>query len=120
MILHAFDLIYVDGFSLTRTPLVDRKRVLSELIVPLGDSGVLRYSDHVEGNGAKFFRQACEFGIEGIVSKLAAQLTILSAVATGKRSNACVDRNLSSRATPYLTRVFRSARSFSVFTTREN
>ncbi len=32
---------------------------------------MLRYSDHVEGNGAEFLKQACEFGIEGIVSKLA-------------------------------------------------
>ena len=31
----------------------------------------LRYSDHVEGNGLQFFKQACEFGIEGVVSKLA-------------------------------------------------
>ena len=32
---------------------------------------MLRYSDHVEGHGAKFLKQACELGIEGIVSKLA-------------------------------------------------
>ena len=31
----------------------------------------MRYSDHVEGNGAQFFKQACEYGLEGIVSKLA-------------------------------------------------
>src|SRR4030095_2893199 len=26
---------------------------------------------HIEGNGAQFFKQACELGIEGVVSKLA-------------------------------------------------
>jgi len=71
LIYHIFDLIYIEGFSLTRTPLQDRKRVLAELIEPLGDSGMLRYSDHIEGNGAEFFKQACKLGIEGIVSKLA-------------------------------------------------
>jgi len=71
LIYHIFDLIYIEGFSLTRTPLHDRKRVLAELIEPLGDSGMLRYSDHIEGNGAEFFNQACKLGIEGIVSKLA-------------------------------------------------
>jgi len=71
LIYHIFDLIYIEGFSLTRTPLHDRKRVLAELIEPLGDSGMLRYSDHIEGNGAEFFKQACKLGIEGIVSKLA-------------------------------------------------
>jgi bifunctional non-homologous end joining protein LigD len=32
---------------------------------------MLRYSDHVDGNGPQFLKQACEYGIEGIVSKLA-------------------------------------------------
>jgi bifunctional non-homologous end joining protein LigD len=69
-----FDLIYLDGYSLTRTPLRARKAVLEELFTSgkfRGDKGPLRYSDHVEGNGVQFFRQACEYGIEGIVSKLA-------------------------------------------------
>src|SRR4026208_2279743 len=71
LVLEVFDLIYVEGFSLTRTPLVDRKRALEELVSSVTGGGVLRYSDHVEGNGPKFFKQACDFGIEGIVSKLA-------------------------------------------------
>jgi bifunctional non-homologous end joining protein LigD len=71
LIFHIFDLIYIEGFSLTRTPLRDRKRVLEELIEPLGNGGMLRYSDHIEGNGAQFFKEACKLGIEGIVSKLA-------------------------------------------------
>lgn len=71
LILHLFDLIYIEGFSLVRTPLLERKRVLAELIQPLNERGVLRYSDHIEGHGAQFFKEACKLGIEGIVSKLA-------------------------------------------------
>lgn len=65
-----FDLIYLDGFNLTRTPLKDRKALLRDL---LGSSarGVFRYSEHFQGNGDRFFKHACEYGIEGIVSKLA-------------------------------------------------
>jgi bifunctional non-homologous end joining protein LigD len=74
LVLEAFDLIYLDGFSLTRTPLVDRKRALEELVASARSDRVLRYSDHVEGNGPKFLKQACDFGIEGIVSKLANSL----------------------------------------------
>jgi bifunctional non-homologous end joining protein LigD len=70
LIFHIFDLIYIEGFDLRRCALRDRKRVLEELIVPLGDKGVLRYSDHIEGNGAQFFKEACKLGLEGIVSKL--------------------------------------------------
>jgi bifunctional non-homologous end joining protein LigD len=71
LVLEIFDLIYIDGFNIQRTPLVDRKRVLEEVVATVPNHQVLRYSDHVEGNGVKFLKQACDFGIEGIVSKLA-------------------------------------------------
>ena len=70
-IYEVFDLIYLDGFDLTRVPLVDRKRLLKKLIDSAGKTNTLRYSDHHEGNGALFFKQACEYGLEGIISKLA-------------------------------------------------
>ena len=71
LIFQIFDLIYLDGFNLTATPLIDRKLILAELLESVGGRSPLRYSDHVEGNGTTFFKQACDFGIEGIVSKLA-------------------------------------------------
>jgi len=71
LVLEVFDLIYIEGFNIQRTPLVQRKGVLEQLIGSVRSDRVLRYSDHVEGNGAKFFKQACDFGLEGIVSKLA-------------------------------------------------
>jgi bifunctional non-homologous end joining protein LigD len=66
-----FDLLYVEGFIITRTPLRERKTALVEVLSSVNEKGPLRYSDHVEGNGAQFFKQACQYGIEGIVSKLA-------------------------------------------------
>jgi bifunctional non-homologous end joining protein LigD len=68
-----FDLIYLDGFNLTRAPLRERKALLEELFASgkFKANGPLRYSDHVEGSGAQFFKQACGYGLEGIVSKLA-------------------------------------------------
>jgi bifunctional non-homologous end joining protein LigD len=69
-----FDLIYLNGYSLSQTPLRERKLVLEQLLASAKAKGPLRYSDHVEGNGAQFFKQACEYGIEGIVSKLADSL----------------------------------------------
>lgn len=71
LMFHIFDLIYLDGFNLTRCTLRDRKRVLAELFERVDETSPLRFSDHIEGNGAQFFKQACKFGIEGIVSKLA-------------------------------------------------
>jgi bifunctional non-homologous end joining protein LigD len=65
-----FDLIYLDGFSLTQTPLQHRKELLQNL-VGSNSHGVIRYSEHINGSGDEFFKHACEYGIEGIVSKLA-------------------------------------------------
>ena len=69
LLYHVFDLIYIEGYSLVKTPLLERKRVLAELLEPLGDKGLLRYSDHIEGNGEQFLKEACKLGLEGIVSK---------------------------------------------------
>jgi bifunctional non-homologous end joining protein LigD len=64
----AFDLLYRDGWDLTGATLDIRKAALAELIPPDGH-GMLRYSDHHEGQGAKFLRQAATVGVEGIVAK---------------------------------------------------
>ena len=71
---YIFDLLYLDGYDLAGAPLRERKRVLAELLEPLGNTGLLRYSDHIEGNGERFFKEACKLGIEGIVSKHADSL----------------------------------------------
>ena len=67
-----FDLLYLHGFDLRPVPLIERKRLLEEL---LGDEaerpGAIRYSDHVAGRGAQMRRRACQAGAEGIVSKRA-------------------------------------------------
>jgi len=68
-IYQVFDLIYLEGTDLTRTPLIDRKQLLKDLIATGTKSALLQYSDHQEGNGKLFFRRACEYGLEGIVSK---------------------------------------------------
>jgi bifunctional non-homologous end joining protein LigD len=47
---------------------VARKKALRTVV---GDGPLIRYSDHVEGNGPSFFAQACKLGLEGIISKRA-------------------------------------------------
>ncbi|MGH7553915.1 MAG: DNA polymerase ligase N-terminal domain-containing protein, partial [Longimicrobiales bacterium] len=56
---YAFDLLYLDGYDLTHAPLRTRKEVLAGLLAPLPPDGVIRYSDHVEGKGRRFYEQAC-------------------------------------------------------------
>lgn len=64
----AFDLLFLDGRDLRREPLLERKRRLKTL---LGDDARLRYTDHVQGRGPAFHAQACQSGLEGIISKRA-------------------------------------------------
>lgn len=71
LLFHVFDLVYIDGFDLTRCSLRERKQVLAELFEKVAETSPLRFSDHIEGNGAAFLKEVCKFGLEGIVSKLA-------------------------------------------------
>ena len=64
----AFDLLYRDGWDLTGASLEDRKAALAKILPP-DAGGMLRYSDHQEGQGPAVLRQASSLGLEGIVSK---------------------------------------------------
>lgn len=69
-----FDLLYLAGYDLTDVPLIERKRLLNGLLAavePAGDQDVLRYSDHIQGQGPGVFRHACRYALEGVVSKRA-------------------------------------------------
>ncbi len=66
---YVFDLLHLDGRDLTRLPLMERKAALKELVGGGEDSGVIKYSEHFEDDGAVVLRHACKFGLEGIVSK---------------------------------------------------
>jgi bifunctional non-homologous end joining protein LigD len=68
LVFYAFDLLYLDGYDLKGAALADRKAVLAGLVPPHSD-GILRYSDHQVGHGPEFFRHACGYELEGIVSK---------------------------------------------------
>jgi DNA ligase D len=66
----AFDLVHLDGYDLTKVPLLDRKEQLRALLAPVtGPSSALHFSDHVGGDGRVLYGQAVELGLEGILSK---------------------------------------------------
>lgn len=69
LIFFAFDLIELDGQDLRRQPLIVRKKRLSQLVGKRKD--VIRYSEHIAGQGEKLLREFCEAGLEGVVSKRA-------------------------------------------------
>ncbi len=65
---YAFDLLAFEGYDLRRLPLLERKRLLREV---LPTTGPVRYSDHIPERGEAMFRQVVELGLEGVVAKRA-------------------------------------------------
>lgn len=68
LVYFAFDLLYLDGYDIRKTPLIGRKEALAAVV---DGQETIRYSDHVAGDGESFYRQACSFALEGIISKRA-------------------------------------------------
>src|SRR5262249_2703097 len=66
---HAFDLIYCDGYDLTPATLIDRKRVLEQVLAELPVGSPVRFSEHLDANGPTMFEHAGRLGLEGIISK---------------------------------------------------
>ena len=69
MVFYAFDLLYLDGYDLTKTPLAERKTLLAGLLDDAPADARVRFSAHVERDGDVMVRHACRLGLEGIVSK---------------------------------------------------
>jgi bifunctional non-homologous end joining protein LigD len=63
---YAFDLLYLDGYSLLKVELEKRKELLAGIVAA---SNVLRYSDHYVGRGTAMYSAAAEKGLEGIIAK---------------------------------------------------
>jgi bifunctional non-homologous end joining protein LigD len=71
LIYYAFDLLYLDGFDLRGAALIDRKRVLQALLDNTSGVQLIKYVDHIQGNGELVLEHACKLDLEGIVSKRA-------------------------------------------------
>jgi bifunctional non-homologous end joining protein LigD len=69
MVYYAFDLLHLDGWDLRASPLIERKRLLAELLTQAGDIKPVFLSEDFDTDGASLFKQACELGLEGIISK---------------------------------------------------
>jgi len=67
-----FDAPYATGFDLRAVKLEDRKQVLRALLGRhLPGHKTIRYCKHVRGSGPGFFENACQLGLEGVISKRA-------------------------------------------------
>jgi hypothetical protein len=60
--LHAFDLLELDGEDWRPSPLEERKAKLQQLITTA--TAGIRYSEHLDGDGATIFAHACKLGLD--------------------------------------------------------
>ncbi|HVU53361.1 MAG TPA: DNA polymerase ligase N-terminal domain-containing protein [Polyangia bacterium] len=71
LVFYLTDLLFLDGHDLAETPLARRKALLAKLVARVRPPGILRVSEHFEGDGAAFYREACRVGLPGVVSRRA-------------------------------------------------
>ncbi len=71
LVFYAFDLLHLDGWDLSKAPLVRRKALLAQLLAGAGGRSAIQLSDHVLGDGRALYDRATEMGLEGIISKRA-------------------------------------------------
>lgn len=67
-VFYAFDLVWLNGNDFRRTPLIERKAMLSEF-VRRSRCPRLVYAQHIDGTGKQFFREICARDLEGVVGK---------------------------------------------------
>jgi len=65
---YVFDLLSLDGKDTSELSLLDRKKLLQQLIKK---NEIIKYSDHIIGKGKDFFDAAGKQGLEGIMAKKA-------------------------------------------------
>ncbi len=71
IVYYAFDCLSFKGKDTTDLPLIERKKILHSIIPK---TGIVKYSEHVEGIGTTFFREAVKLNMEGILAKQALSL----------------------------------------------
>lgn len=65
---YVFDILFYDGYELTRLPLLERKHIL-EKTLDYGDT--VRFLEDRLGGGLRLFDEACKKGWEGLIAKRA-------------------------------------------------
>lgn len=68
LVYYVFDILWINGGNVMALPLVERKELLQNI---LPENDVIRYSDHIVGDGKAFYEEAMHQGLEGIMAKKA-------------------------------------------------
>ena len=69
LVYFVFDLLHLDGEDVGALPLVERKERLRELIEKSKAGDTIKYVEHIVGEAARVFGEACKLGAEGVIVK---------------------------------------------------
>jgi bifunctional non-homologous end joining protein LigD len=69
LVYYVFDLLFLDGRDLTSEPLTARKAALERLLKEVGKDSRIRFTEHLDDDGATVFKHARDMHLEGIISK---------------------------------------------------
>jgi bifunctional non-homologous end joining protein LigD len=69
LVYYVFDLLFLDGRDLIGEPLTARKVALERLLKTAGKNGRIRFTEHLDEDGATVFKHARDMHLEGIISK---------------------------------------------------
>jgi len=84
VVFYAFDLLHLDGYDLTGCPLIKRKTLLKH-ILPRDNTGRIRFTDHIIGNGEALFQK-----VEAL--KATGNLGPFEIVACGQLVAGCINK----------------------------
>ncbi len=68
LVYYIFDLLYLNGYDVRHLPLLDRKKLLKE-VLDQSETEKILFSEHWDESGKKVFESACSNSLEGIISK---------------------------------------------------
>src|SRR5436190_8089362 len=66
IIYYVFDILWLNGYDLTKVALIERKQILENI---LPKSNVIKYLDHYT-DGKQLYNQILKLGLEGVMAKL--------------------------------------------------
>jgi bifunctional non-homologous end joining protein LigD len=66
LVYYVFDILWLDGYDLMNVPLIERRKLLQE-VVPA--EGMIRHSESFDATGTEFFAITEKMGLEGLIAK---------------------------------------------------
>ena len=83
MVFYAFDLLFLEGFDLRKSPQIEHKRVLKMLFDETKLQSPILYSEHMLTDGNEIFAASCKLGLRVSFPRMPRRHTVRTAMKAG-------------------------------------